>query len=153
MIKTGVPQRSILGPLLLIIYMNDIHMASNKCNAILYANDTNLISPLCAFNSSLSMKTSGLEHMSQQINYELANIREWLNVNKLSLNVSKTKFMIYHRTNIEHTVPEIKINSEGIDHNLMIFSRNTELITWYDMFPVFSRVVLMTAVSFVTKIS
>ena len=51
MINTGVPQGSILGPLLFIIYMNDIHMASNKFNAILYADDTNLISPLCAFNS------------------------------------------------------------------------------------------------------
>ena len=56
MINTGVPQRSILGPLLFIAYMNDIHMASNKFNAILYADDTNLISPLCAFNSSLSIK-------------------------------------------------------------------------------------------------
>ena len=117
MINTGVPQGSILGPLLFIIYMNDIHMASNKFNAILYADDTNLISPLCAFNSSLSIKSSDPEHMSQQINSELANIQEWLNVNKLSLNVSKTKFMIfhYHQRNIEYIVPEIKINSERIE--------------------------------------
>ena len=75
MINTGVPQGSILGPLLFIIYMNDINMASNKFNAILYADDTNLISPLFAFNLSLSIKSSDLEHMSQQINSELANIQ------------------------------------------------------------------------------
>ena len=117
MINTGVPQGSILGPSLFIIYMNDKHMASNKFNAILYADDTNLISPPCAFNSSLSIKSSDLEQMSPQINSEFANIQEWLNVDKLSLNLSKTKFMIfhYHQTNIEHFVSEIKINSERIE--------------------------------------
>ena len=52
-IGTGVPQGSIPGPLLFIIYMNDIHMASQNFNVMLYADDTNLISPLCSFNSSL----------------------------------------------------------------------------------------------------
>ena len=116
-INTGVPQGSILGPLFFIIYMNDIHMASKNFNAILYADDTNLISPLCSFNSSLPVKNKDLEHVSQQINIELATIQEWLNVNKLSLNVSKTKFMIFHhhQRNIEQIVPDIKINSEKIE--------------------------------------
>ena len=50
-INTGVPQGSILGPLLFIIYMIDIHMASKNFNAILYTDDANLISLLCYFNS------------------------------------------------------------------------------------------------------
>ena len=114
-INTGVPQGSILGPLLFIIYMNDIHMASKNFNAILYADDTNLINPLCSFNSSLPVKNKDLEHVSEQMNIELATIQEWLNVNELILNVSKTKFMIFHhhQRNIEQIVPDIKINSEN----------------------------------------
>ena len=90
------PQGSILGPLLFLIYMNETHTASNKFDMILYADDTNLISPLCSCNSSLSCNKSEVEHMSQQINTELRNIQEWLNINKISLNVSKTKYMIFH---------------------------------------------------------
>ena len=48
-ISTGVPQGSILGPLLFLLYVNDIHRASDKLNAILYADDTTLVGPLCSF--------------------------------------------------------------------------------------------------------
>ena len=107
MINPGVPQGSILGPLP-FTYMNGIHMANNKLSAILYADDTNLISPMCAFNLSFSIESSDIEHMSQQINSELDNIQEWLNVNELSLNISKTKFIIFHchQSYKEHIVPK-----------------------------------------------
>ena len=58
-ICTGVPQGSILEPLLFMIHMNDIHMASQNFNVILYADDTNLISPLWSFNSTLSINDIG----------------------------------------------------------------------------------------------
>ena len=78
-LSTGVPQGSILGPLLYIIYVNDIQNASKYFNAILYADDTSLIN------------TPGLSLNSSIINRELDNIYNWFSTNKLSLNSSKTK--------------------------------------------------------------
>ena len=115
--STGVPQGSILGPLLFIIYMNDIHVASNKFNAIIYADDTSLLSSLCSFNVSVQRNNNNRTELSSNINLELGNIEEWLNINRLSLNVQKTKFMIFHnyQRDVEHFIPEIKINEQLVE--------------------------------------
>ena len=86
-IDTGVPQASILGPLLFIIYMNDIHTVSDNLNFILYADDTTLSSPMCSFMRGCN---GNIELISTLINSELNKIADWLAVNKLSLNVKKT---------------------------------------------------------------
>ena len=88
-IDTGVPQGSILGPLLFIIYMNDIQLASEKFEAILYADDTTLSSILKTFWNSSSLE------ISDKINRELLLVHDWLLANKLSLNIKKTKYMIF----------------------------------------------------------
>ena len=75
--------------------MNDIHFASTKFNAILYADDTTLVNSLCSFHYNahpVSENTS----LSDNINFELKKVHNWLTANKLSLNILKTRYMIFH---------------------------------------------------------
>ena len=87
-IRTGVPQCSILGPLLFSIYINNLIKVSNKLNFIMYADDTTIYFDLEDFEKD------SLEH---QINEELKLVNIWLKLNKLTLNATKTKSMVFHR--------------------------------------------------------
>ena len=80
----GVPQGSILGPLLFLLYVNDIHRCSNKFRFYLFADDTNIL-----------YADKNLRDLETIVNIELQNVYNWLTANKLTLNIKKSNFVIF----------------------------------------------------------
>ena len=83
-ISCGVPQGSILGPILFIMYINDMHSAIKYSKVHHFADDTNLL---------FSHKNPKL--LRKRVNSDLALLFDWLCANRLSLNVGKTEFVIF----------------------------------------------------------
>lgn len=104
-IDTGVPQGSILGPFFFLLYVNDFNKCTKKFNMINYADDTTLLTTLTCENNI---------NVAEKINEELNHVFIWLCTNKLSLNVSKTKFMTFHRPQKSISSPVLKINHKEI---------------------------------------
>ena len=92
--KCGVPQGSILGRLLFIIYVNYLYLASNILEPIIFPDDTNL------FYSHENIRT-----LFNIVNNELNKLNEWFKANKLSLNVDKTKYTFFHKLKQRDTIP------------------------------------------------
>ena len=113
-LQVGVPQGSILGPLIFLIYINDARNATSALNFIHFADDTNLAKNMSFFaNGNNSLSHSQVE---RRINAELKKVYDWLCVNKLSLNVSKTRSMLFKHPKIPtvHRSYELEINGEKI---------------------------------------
>ena len=83
-ITSGVPKGSILGPLLFLIYINDFTQSSDFFSMRLFADDT-----------SLTASAKNIDELLFEINKELPNIYDWLCANKLTLNLRKTKYLIF----------------------------------------------------------
>ena len=80
----GVPQGSVLGPLLFLLYINDLHFCIQTSETYHFADDTHLL------NFSKSVKS-----LCGRVNADLRKLVSWLNANRISLNASKTEFVIF----------------------------------------------------------
>ena len=101
-ISCGIPQGSILGPLLFLLYINDLPNVSPVLDPIMYAEHTNLF-----------YSNNHIETLFSTVNMELEKNSEWFKANELSLNIKKTNYALFHKNSTKDDLllklPDLKI--------------------------------------------
>ena len=99
-----MPQGSVLGPILFLLYINDLHSCIKHSSTLHSADDTNLL------NISSNYKT-----LIKEINKDLKSLVMWLTANKISLNNDKTELIYFHKAmNVIPSVNKIKLNGNRL---------------------------------------
>ena len=101
----GIPQGTILGPLLFLLYINDLPNCLKFSDTQMYADDT-----------SLTMASASVQEIEDNMNIDLENISEWLKANRLSLNTTKTEFLVLssRQRSAQLSYPTLQIGGKSI---------------------------------------
>ena len=127
-VTCGIPQGSILGPLLFILHINDLPMGLNHCKVSMYADDT-----------LLYCEGTDLNELCSKVNKDLKYVNLWLKQNKLSLNIAKTEYILLGSRSRLNKISDLNVNIEingkelkrvkSCKHLGMIIDEN---LTWQD---------------------